>query len=166
MTHPNAATLHRLLTGLQEHQPDTMASCYHADATFEDIAFRRRGRQEIHEMWRMICLGDSELKATFEILHVDDHTARVHLVDDYKFGKDKRPVINVIDSHFVFRGDLIIEHRDFCDTHAWAKAAIGGITGVIVGRVGFIRRFMAGRKLKKFLQEHPAGANRPAARPA
>ena len=153
--HPNAALIHRLFTALTEHQPDVMASCYDPNATFEDIAFRLRGRQEIHDMWRMICLGGSEITATCEILHADDATARVRVVDDYKFGEDKRPVVNRIDSHFVFRDGRIVEHRDDCDSRAWAEAAIGGVGGFIAGRVSFVRRYMAGRKLKKFLRAHP-----------
>jgi uncharacterized protein len=156
MTHANATLLHRLFTGLNQHEPDAMASCYAPDATFEDIAFRRHGRNEIHDMWRMICLGGSEISATFEILHADDRTGRVRLVDAYKFGDDKRPVINVIDSQFAFRDGLIITHRDDCDAHAWGAAAIGGIKGFIAGHVPFVRRFMAKKKLEHFLRTHHA----------
>jgi hypothetical protein len=158
MTHPNAMLIDRLFTALTEHQPDTIASCYHPDASFEDIAFRLRGRGEIHDMWRMICLGGSEIVATYEILQADENTARVRLVDDYKFGKDKRRVVNVIDSRFAFRDGLIVEHHDTCDPRAWGAAALGGVPGFIAGRVPFVRRFMAGMKLKKFLREHPARA--------
>jgi len=155
MNHPNAALLARLFSALNQHDPEVMASCYHPAATFEDIAFRLNRREEIHDMWRMICLGESEISVTFEIVQADDHIGYVRAVDKYKFGPARRPVINIIDSHFSFQEDLIIKHHDLCDPHAWASAAIGGVNGFIAGRVPLVRRFMAHRKLKKWVKRNP-----------
>src|SRR3954462_407066 len=123
--HPNAALLDRLFTALDRHDHATMTACYHLDATFRDIAFDLHGRKEIHAMWHMICEGD--IRATFDVVHADDNTAEVNLIDDYTFSSTGRKVHNVIQSRFQFQDGVIIEHHDFCDPRAWAAMALGGV---------------------------------------
>jgi ketosteroid isomerase-like protein len=153
--HPNADLLHRLFTALDHHDHRTMASCYHPEATFRDIAFDLRGRPQIHSMWHMICKGD--IRATFKVAHASDQEGRVRLVDTYTFGASKappkrgRPVRNVVDSRFQFQDGLIIEQLDFCDARAWAKAALGGPIGFLAGRIRFLRSRAAGKKLEGFV---------------
>jgi ketosteroid isomerase-like protein len=154
--HPNALLLQRLFSSLDRKDHETMATCYHPDATFHDIAFSLRGKSEIHDMWRMVCAGD--IRATFEVLHADDATGRVRVIDDYTFSDTGRKVRNVIESRFTFQDHLVVEHRDTCDPRAWAAMAIGGVRGFLAGRISPLRRFKAGRKLKRFVAEHPAPA--------
>jgi hypothetical protein len=78
----------------------------------------------------------------------------VKLVDEYTFSETGRKVRNVIDSQFRFRDHLILEHRDACDPREWGAMALGGFGGFLAGRVGPLRRWRAGRKLKRFVQEH------------
>ena len=136
-----------------------MAACYHSKSTFRDIAFRLGGTKEIHSMWHMICEGD--IRATFEVVHANDHDGRVRLIDTYTFGARKdppnpgRPVRNVVDSHFVFQDGLIIRHRDFCDAREWARMALGGAIGFLAGRIGILRIWTARKKLKAFVGKHP-----------
>jgi hypothetical protein len=123
--HSNALLLQRLIGALQSHDHVTMASCYHSAARFRDIAFDLRGKQEIHDMWRMICCGD--IRATFEVVDANDVEGHVKLVDEYTFHADDavpsddqapilgRPVRNVIDSRFHFSEGLILKHEDFSD---------------------------------------------------
>ena len=151
--HSNALLLERLFSSLNGKDDKSMASCYHSAATFRDIAFNLNGKQEIHDMWRMICSGD--IRATFEVLHADDETGRVRVVDEYTFSDTGRKVTNVVDSRFTFKDHLVLEHRDTCDPKAWAAMAMGGVSGFLAGRVGPLRRFKASRKLKKFVEEHP-----------
>ena len=157
--HPNEALLHRLFNALNQHEHRTMASCYHSDATFRDIAFKLRDRKEIHSMWHMICEGD--IRATFEVVHANDQEGRVKLVDTYTFGatreppKPGRPVRNVVDSRFLFQDGLIVQHRDFCDAREWARMALGGSIGFLAGRIRFLRSFKARKKLKGFVGQHP-----------
>jgi hypothetical protein len=99
--HPNALLLERLFSALNHKDHAAMASCYHPNATFDDIAFARRGKQEIHDMWRMVCAGD--IRATFSVVHADDGGGQVSVVDDYTFSDTGRHVRNVIDSRFTFR---------------------------------------------------------------
>jgi hypothetical protein len=154
--HSNAVLLERLFSSLNRKDDKTIASCYHLEATFQDIAFDLHGRNEIHDMWRMICAGD--IRATFEVVHADDETGRVRVVVEYTFSDTGRKVRNVIDSRFTFKDHLVVEHRDSCDAKAWAAMAIGGVKGFLAGRVAPMRRFKARRKLKKFVQQHATTA--------
>jgi ketosteroid isomerase-like protein len=161
--HPNAVLLETLFNGLNRHDHEAMAACYHADAVFRDIAFDLRGKREIHGMWQMICDGRSNIRATFEVVHADDHNGEARVVDDYTFfasddspPSSGRPVHNVIDSRFRFRDGRIIEHRDSCDARAWSRMAIGGVAGFLAGRLRFLRSRKARRKLDAFLAKQSA----------
>jgi ketosteroid isomerase-like protein len=155
--HPNAALLRRLFSALDAHDHVTMASCYHEDATFWDIAFSLRNKKEIHSMWNMICDGD--IRVTFEVANANDHDGQVELVDIYTFGatadKPGRAVRNIVDSRFRFRDGLIAEHRDFCDARAWAGMAIGGPAGFLAGRLRILRCWKAKQLLAAFVARHP-----------
>lgn len=160
--HPNTTLLTKLFTALNRHDHDAMAACYCDDAHFRDIAFDLNGREGIHAMWRMICSGD--IQASFEVVEADDRIGRVKLVDKYTFRKgegqdvEKRPVTNPIDSRFVFRGGLIAEHIDDCDSRAWAEQAIGGAAGFLAGRLRFLRKWKAEQKLDAFTKQNKARA--------
>jgi hypothetical protein len=149
--HPNALLLQRLFSSLDRRDDQAMAACYHSAATFKDIAFDLHGKAEIHAMWQMICAGD--IRATFEVVHADDRSGHVRVIDDYTFSETRRRVKNVIDSRFVFKDDLVIEHLDTCDPREWASMALGGFRGFLAGRVAPLRKFMAGRKLKQFVEQ-------------
>ena len=149
--HPNGVLVERLYSSLDQHMPSDMAKCYHANATFRDIAFDLRGQRAIGGMWRMICAGD--IRAKFEVVHADDETAVVKLVDEYTFTDTGRKVKNEIESRFRFRDGLIVEHLDSCDAKAWAAAAIGGVGGFLAGRFRFLRAWKAKEKLDRFVAE-------------
>ena len=168
--HPNAVLLQRLFSSLNQHDHKTMAACYHSQATFTDIAFDLRGRQQIHAMWHMICQpGDhtSDIQAMFNVIHADDQRGWVNLVDDYTFSPTGRKVTNVIDSHFCFEDGLVAKQHDFCDPRAWASMAVGSLSGLLAGQFHFLRSFKARQMLDKFVESHSeyqlAFANRPAA---
>lgn len=157
--HANAALLNKLFTALRERDHATMASCYHPDARFRDIAFDLDGRTQIHSMWRMICSGD--IKAEFEVLDADDHAGRVRLAETYHFGASKdppkpgRPVHNAIESRFLFKDGKIQQQDDDCDAKEWARQAVGGIAGFLAGRIRLLRSRKAKAKLAKFAETHP-----------
>ncbi len=148
--HSNTELLQQLYGNLSQRKAEPMADCYHADATFHDIAFDLKGRDCIRAMWKMICSGD--ISASFEVVRVDDREAVVRLVDEYTFTDTGRRVRNSIESRFRFRDGLIIEHRDSCDARAWAAAALGGFTGFLAGRFRFLRAWKARAKLRKFIR--------------
>ena len=86
--HPHAALLEKLYTCLDRKDHEGMASCYHSEATFEDIAFKLRGIKQIHAMWHMI--AETDLRATFTVKQVDGQTGTVDLVDVYTFSETGR----------------------------------------------------------------------------
>lgn len=147
--HSNAQLIERLFTSLSHRDPQSMADCYHPDARFRDIAFDLRGKEQIHTMWRMICAGD--IHATPKLVHVDDDTALVQLLDVYTFragpGAPGKKVLNAIISRFEFEDGLIAEQQDFCDPMLWADQAIGGWGGLLAGRCRWVRARAARKKL-------------------
>jgi hypothetical protein len=163
--HSNVLLLQQLFGALQRHDYVTMASCYHSNARFRDIAFDLRGKQQIYDMWRMVC--HSDIRATFEVVDASDYDGRVKLVDEYTFhaedaapSADRAPVPgrsvrNVIDSMFHFSEGSIIDHEDACDSRLWAEMALGGTAGFLAGRIRLLRSWKARQKLKKFVRNHP-----------
>ena len=126
--HPNHALLDRLFTALDRHDHAAIAACYAPDARFRDIAFDLRGREGIHDMWRMIC--SSDIRVTFQILHADDYEGSASLVETYTFGASEHPlrpgrrIRNEINSRLTFAGGLIASHDDDCDARVWPEFAV------------------------------------------
>ncbi len=144
--------LNNLFQCLNAHQPDGMANCYHEQASFEDIAFRLKGKKQIHAMWDMICSdnekGKSNIKVEIKELSVNDSSGHAIAVEDYTFRDESRGVHNRIVSKFEFRDGLIYKQIDECDPVCWAHQAFGGIKGFFAGHIKAIRRFKAMNKLK------------------
>jgi len=145
--------IERLYNALDRHDHETMASRYHAAATFRDIAFDLRGRTRIHAMWHMICLTD--IRASFVVLDSTATSARVKLIDEYTFTDTGRRVRNEIESRFEFADGVIVEHVDDCDPHLWAAMAFGRTLGFIPGRVRMLRSLKARLLLRAFIRKHP-----------
>lgn len=148
--HENANQLRRLYDGLKRRDHGAMAACYTSDATFEDIAFRLKGQDRIHAMWRMICEPDVNIEAEYEVLAADDRSGRVALVDTYTFTTTGNRVVNRIESRFDFHEGRISRHHDVCDPRRWADQAFGPVFGFLPGRLRLIRRAMAHGKLWLF----------------
>ncbi len=156
--HTNAVLLQRLFSSLNHHNHEAMAACYHSKASFIDIAFDLRGKQQIHAMWHMICQPDdhpSDIRAMFHVIHADDRSGWVNLIDEYTFRETGRRVTNVIDSHFSLEDGFIVKQHDFCDPQAWAAMALGGIPGFLATRLHSLRSRKARQMLYKFVDNHP-----------
>lgn len=159
--HANAEVIRRLYTAIAHADPDAIMTCYADDAvddaSFEDIAFRRHGRKEIHQMWRMVC--HAKPKVNIVSAAADDRTGTGRWKADYMFGRTEtdpgRPVRNTLDSTFTFRNGRIVSHRDDCDAMAWARQAFAFPASFVAGSIAPLRRFSAARKLDKFLRAHP-----------
>lgn len=151
--HSPVALLQTLYSCLNRKDHAGMAECYHPDAEFQDIAFTLKGRKSIHAMWHMISTTD--LRAEFKVQHADERSGTVHLVDDYTFKDTGRPVHNVIQSEFQFRGGLIIRHHDKCNALRWGIQALGPVKGVLSWLVPSSRRAKANEKLDAFIRTHP-----------
>jgi ketosteroid isomerase-like protein len=155
--HPNAQLIEKLYTAIMNHDAAAIAACYADDAIFEDIAFRRHGRKQIHEMWRLVC--HARPAVTSGPVSADDQKGTGRWTADYMFGKTAtdpgRRVVNSLTSEFTFRGGLIATHRDTCDPVAWAKQAYPFPKWLVAAYVPPLRRFAAARKLEKFLETQP-----------
>lgn len=154
--HSHAKLIQTLYESLDKHDHEAMASCYHPDATFEDIAFKLGGIKQIHAMWAMICRPEPEIKVTIikDSIHADNGTGEAKVVDVYKMSNGNI-VRNEIHSHFQFREGLIFSHRDVCDPEEWARQAIGGAIGKLAGKSRFLRSLMAKLKLWVFTMKNP-----------
>ncbi len=154
--HPNHDCLHRLYIALNKRDPDAMAACYAPDAHFRDIAFDWDKRDDIHNMWRMIC--SRPIQATFAIIDADETHGFAGAVFSYTFGASEDrpglPVRNPTISAFTFRAGLIVRQEDCCDAKAWARMAMGtGPKGFFAGRIRLLRSLTAKAKVAAFLRD-------------
>jgi ketosteroid isomerase-like protein len=153
--HPHETLLRRLYDALNAHDHPTMGACYHEDATFRDIAFDLRGRQQIHAMWDMFCTLDekkqsSEIQVQVEELSTTESEGRSRVVMTYIFRKTGRRVENAIRSEFLFRDGLIIAEIDQCDVKSWAHQAFEkGLSRLLMQHVGPFRRWKSMGILRK-----------------
>jgi hypothetical protein len=145
--------LHRLFTALSAHDHQAMASCYHTNARFRDIAFSLAGIKQIHAMWHMI--SETDIRCTFEVVRADEEAGTVNLVDDYTFAPTGHSIHNIIVSQFRLKDGCILEHQDVCDARAWGRMALGGLAGFVAGRLRIVRSFQAQRLLRAFTAKHP-----------
>jgi hypothetical protein len=157
IAHPNALRIAKLYTALKARDEAATAACYHEKACFEDIAFRRRGKQEIMEMWRLVFSVGTAVEFDVNAISADDHTGSGRWTAKYFFGrtanKPGRWVENPTNSSFVFDGGLIVKHHDDCDPMAWARQAFRYPICLIVGSVAPLRRGLAALKLWQFLSK-------------
>ena len=152
--HPNEELLTKLFQCLNQHDPNGMAACYSDDATFQDIAFALKGKKQIHAMWDMACSVneagvESDIAVSVKELSANDSNGRAVIVDTYTFRDKGRKVENQITSRFEFLGGKITKQTDDCDPIVWADQAIGGFFGWLAGRISFIRRRKAMKKLRR-----------------
>ena len=152
--HPNAHLIGKLYTGVKNANLQAIADCYTDDAYFEDIACKRSGKDQIMEMWRLVC--HSRPTVTILPFSADDRKGSSCWDAKYKYGKINskpgRSVDNTLTSEFVFRDGRIVSHHDKSDAMAWARQAFPFPISFVAGAIGPLRRHMATRKLEKFLK--------------
>jgi len=138
----NTDTIHRFYTAFAALDADTMASCYAADATFDDPAFSLQGQREVGGMWHMLCdatrgKGRQDWQLDFRDVHADTQRGRAHWEAHYRFSATKRLVHNIIEAEFTFTPEgLIATHRDPFDVGRWTRQAIG-MGGWVLGWAPF-----------------------------
>ena len=157
--HPNQATLEKFYTAFVRLDVDTMATCYAADAAFDDEAFSLRGREQVVGMWRMLCETTkakalADWKLVFSGIEADAKTGKAHWEADYRFSATNRLVHNAIDGVFTFTDQgLIARHRDSFNFWKWSQQALG-TPGWLLGWTPFLRqkvRTTAAANLQKFM---------------
>jgi ketosteroid isomerase-like protein len=154
--HPNARRIALLYTAINVGDLAAIAACYDEDAYFEDIAFERKRKCKIMQMWQFVCHGGTTVEFDANAISADDWTGSGRWTAKYMFGKTDtrcgRPVENAVISSFAFRDGLITEHRDACDPMAWARQALPYPISLVVGSIEPVRRAMAALKLYKFIR--------------
>ena len=131
-----------------------MAECYCDDATFHDMAFDLRGRENIAAMWRFEC--SRGLVVTFRDVRTEGQEVKGHWACDYKF-QGKNEVHNEIDSTFTLREGKILTHRDDADRWTWAKQALGFPKSMAVMVAPILLRWEAEKELKAFREKERSG---------
>jgi hypothetical protein len=134
----------------------TMASCYHANAEFNDEAFIGLNGKQAGAMWRMLIeRSKGELSINFSNVQASGQKGSADWVAEYTFSATGRKVINHIHAEFEFKDGLISKHTDSFNLHKWAGQALG-FKGKLLGGFGFFRKKVqqtARESLAKFLEK-------------
>ena len=161
MPHANAECLKKFYSAFAALDAETMATCYHENAEFEDPAFSLRGKKEVVGMWSMLCAAVNEKgrdvwKLEFSDISADDFQGKAHWEAHYRFSATGRMVHNIINAKFEFRDGLIIKHHDQFDFWRWSKQAIGP-AGLLLGWSSFLKkkvRSQAAKNLAAYLSRN------------
>jgi uncharacterized protein len=127
-----AEVITQLYTAFAARDAAAMARCYAPDAHFSDPVFPDLRGPAIAAMWRMLCRRATDLRVTFRDVTASGETGSAHWEAWYTYSASGRPVHNVIDATFMFRGGLIGRHSDRFDLHVWATQALG-LRGRLLG---------------------------------
>jgi hypothetical protein len=76
--------------------------------------------------------GQDVWQLEFGAIEADRRCGSAHWEARYRFGADRRIVLNRIDASFEFRDGLIAVHRDRFDFWAWSRQALG-VPGLLLG---------------------------------
>ena len=144
-------------TAFQNHDPETMASCYHKDIVFNDPAFENLKGEEAGNMWRMLIeRSKGKLDITFRDIEANEKTGKAHWEAKYIFSQTKRKVHNIIDAEFEFKDGKIIRHTDHFNFRKWSAQALG-MPGLLLGWTPFLKnkvKAQARLSLNKYMQRN------------
>lgn len=147
-------TATRFYLAFQSGDSAEMANCYHPELQFSDPVFGKLNFREACGMWAMLLeRSKGSLSIEFDILSADTHAVEVQWVARYPFGKEKRPVENIIRASMQFKDGLIAQHHDHFDFWRWSKQALG-LSGWLLGGTPFLKnkvRQQSRRMLMKYL---------------
>jgi hypothetical protein len=152
----NQTLLNNFYTAFAQHDGQTMAACYHVDASFCDPAFGTLRGRGIGAMWQiLIARSSGKLEISFSEVSADDTKGTANWTAKYVFSKTGRNVINHVKAQFEFKDGLIYRHTDDFDFHKWAKQALGW-KGWLLGGTAFLKtkvRQQALRSLDHYLKK-------------
>lgn len=149
----NSRVIEALFSALSKGEIANVTACYAPDARFEDIAFNLEGRDNIRQMWRLVC--SRNVKFQLKSVEADGSQCQAKWIADYIFSDTGRRVVNPIRSTFLFRDGRIVDQLDQCSALAWAKQAYGFPKSLVAGLVTPLRRRAARKKLDAFIRDHP-----------
>lgn len=144
----NEQVIHDLYEAFARKDHAAMAACYHDSATFGDPVFLQLDADQTRAMWKMFCIGGSDLTVTHSDVAASGDTGSARWQAHYTFAPTKRPVQNKITASFSFKDGLIIEHRDSFDLYAWTRMALGPL-GTFLGWTPIVRGQVRGQAAKQ-----------------
>lgn len=114
-------------SAFEKKDAEAMAALYAPDATFNDPAFTDLNAQDAGDMWRMLL---SKADENFKIVVTDikgdgGENGSAHWEATYKFGPNRRDVINKIDAAMVIKNGKIVKHVDTFGFYTWSTQALG-----------------------------------------
>jgi hypothetical protein len=109
-----------------------MASCYAANARFEDPAFGELRGAEIGAMWAMLCEKAKDFRLEYADMDANDAQGHARWEAHYTFSATGRSVHNRISARFRFEDGLIVDHQDRFDLWRWSAQALGPV-GLLLG---------------------------------
>ena len=136
--HVNEQLIHKFYEAFIQKDFNTMAECYHSEATFKDEAFVLKGKQ-IGSMWRMLIERGTDLQTESSNIQANDSAGRASWEAWYTFSSTGNKVHNIIDANFTFKDGKILNHRDSFNFHRWASQAFG-LMGKLLGWTGFLHQ--------------------------
>lgn len=152
----NEKVIEQFYSSFQKRDAKGMSDCYHNSVTFTDPAFGRLSGKEVGAMWAMLLSKkESELAIEYSGISANLETGHAQWIANYKYGPNKRPVVNKIHSQFKFQDGRIIEQVDDFNLWTWSRQALGPV-GSLLGWTPFLRnkiQSMARKALAKYMNE-------------
>ncbi len=142
--HPNEQLLHDFYAAFERLDASAMGAAYTPDAHFSDPIFPDLNGPEVPAMWAMLTRRSTGIRLEVSGVEADDRSGRADWVAHYRFGPAQRPVVNRVNSAFVFSGDRIERQQDTFDFHAWAAMALG-TRGRLLGWTPLVRNAAQGQ---------------------
>lgn len=143
----HATTITKFYSAFQQKDWETMASLYHAEATFRDEAFDLKSGKEAGAMWKMLVTAGKDLRIEFADVWAEGNHGSAHWEAWYTFSKTGRKVHNIIEARFEFKDGLIYRHRDRFDFWRWSRQALG-LPGWLLGWSNFLKNKVRGTAMK------------------
>ena len=122
--------IENLYTAFQNLDYQSMADCYHPDASFRDEAFNLKATQ-VPAMWKMLCERAKDFSLTFTVQEKNG-VITAHWEPKYTFSQTNRSVHNIIDAEFDFKEGKIIRHIDTFNFWHWSRQSLG-LPGLLLG---------------------------------
>ena len=152
MSHPNKDILDQFYSAFSMKDPERMLANYDEEVFFYDPVFGNLYGEQVRSMWRMLMKrGGDDLEISHRVLSVNDEGGQVEWTARYRFGPNKRPVMNRIIATLWIANGKIYQHEDHFDFWKWSRQALG-VPGYLLGWTGYMRkkvRAMARRGLEK-----------------
>ena len=117
---------------------ETMASCYHASASFSDPVFPDLRGERVGWRWRMLARGARDMQLTWDVLFADERKAQVRWQARYRLADGGRAVTNEVLSTLALWDETIVRQVDEFDFWRWSRSSLG-LAGLALGWMPAVR---------------------------